>query len=277
MSNSIIQLNYSGQYRVTMQNYFKNKVAIVTGASSGIGKETARLLWKNGAKVVLTARKIKKLELLSQELPGSIPISADITQKDEIKNLMQKTVEQFGRIDILINNAGILLHKSIEESTEEEIRKVMEVNFFGAVRCIHDILPIMKKQKSGSILNVASIAGKIGLPNLGYYGSSKFALLGYSQALRQELKQYNIFVSVLCPGIVYTPMNQELLENARKEGRKIRALTPEEVAVTILLAVKKKKPEVIIPKFTRAFFWAHHFFPSLMETIVWRFRASSRK
>ncbi len=258
-------------------HYFKDKVAIVTGASSGIGKETARLLWQKGAKVVLAARRKEEINSLSHELSGSLAIPTDITQDSDVKNLIHKTINHFGKIDILINNAGILLHKPICDSTEEEIRKVMEVNFFGAVRCIHAVLPMMKKQEGGTIANVSSISGKIGLPNIGFYSSSKFALMGYSQALRQELKEYGIFVTVICPGIVYTPMNQSLIDNARKEGRRVTFIQPEEVGRIILTAIEKKKPEIVLPKFTKLFFWAHFFFPQLMENIAWKFRASSNK
>ncbi|OGR57177.1 MAG: hypothetical protein A3I11_04810 [Elusimicrobia bacterium RIFCSPLOWO2_02_FULL_39_32] len=257
-----------------MSNFFKNKVVIITGASSGIGLATARLLYQNGAKCVLAARRKGLLEKIAKELNGSLPIETDVTKKDSLENLVKETLKVFGRIDILINNAGILIYKPIEQCSEEELREVMEVNYFGAVGCVNAILPIMKKQGSGAIANVASIAGKLGFPSLGYYAASKFALVGYSQALRQEIKQYGIFVSAIYPGTVYTPMTEEIIEGAKKKGKNVLPISAEKVAEKILVAIEKKKSEVFVPRATHFLYFLHFFFPKFTEWLAWKFRAS---
>lgn len=257
-----------------MSDFFKNKVAIITGASSGIGLAAAKLFFQNGAKCVLAARRKGLIDSIAKELEGSLPIETDVTQKKSVENLVSESLKVFGRIDILINNAGILIYKPIEQCSQEELRDVMEVNYFGAVRCVNAILPIMKKQGGGAIVNVASIAGKIGFPSLGYYAASKFAMVGYSQALRQELKQYGIFVSTICPGTVYTPMTEEIIEGAKKKGKNVLPISAETVAEKILFAIEKKKSEVFVPQATHLLYFLHFFFPNFTEWLAWKFRAS---
>lgn len=257
-----------------LSDFFKEQVAIVTGASSGIGEAVARLLCARGARVVLAARRKEKLDFLSQELNGCLSVATDVTQEPSVKNLVAQTVERFGRIDILINNAGALLYKPMTECSLHEIRQVMETNFFGAALCARAVIPIMKKQKSGTIVNVASIAGRIGLPHLGYYGASKFALVGFSETLRQELAPDGIFVCTVCPGTVYTPMTKEIVDGARARGKKLILISAETVAQKILIAVEKKSPEIIIPFATRLFYFLHFFFARPMEQLAWKFRAS---
>lgn len=257
-----------------MNHFFKNKVAVITGASSGIGLAAAKLLFQNGAKCVLAARRKGLLDSIAKELEGSLSIETDVTQKNSVENLVSESLKVFGSIDILINNAGILIYKPIEQCSQEELRDVMEVNYFGAVQCVNAILPIMKKQRCGTIVNVASIAGKIGFPSLGYYAASKFAMVGYSQALRQELKQYGIFVSTICPGTVYTPMTEEIIEGAKKKGKNVLPISAETVAEKILFAIEKKKREIFVPKATHLLYFLHFFFPKFTEWLAWKFRAS---
>lgn len=257
-----------------MNDYFKDKVVIVTGASSGIGESIARTVAKRGAKVVLSARRKEKLEWLSAELKNSLAVYTDVTQEESVHRLVEQTVGRYGRIDILINNAGILLYKPIMESSFNEVREVMETNFFGAVLCAHSVIPIMKRQKEGAIVNVASIAGRIGFTSLGYYGASKFALVGFSESLRQELAPEGIFVSLVCPGVVNTPMSKAILDEAIARGKKVMPISPERVAEKILLAIEKKKAEVFVPSSTHFFYWLHFFFRRFSEWLAFKFRAS---
>lgn len=259
-----------------MKNIFRDQVVIVTGASSGIGEAAARKFAERGARVVLAARRVEPLEKLAKELPNSIAVPTDVTQLKSVENLVQKTLEKWGRIDILINNAGILVYKLVGDCTLQEARDIIETNFFGCVYCAHAVIPTMKKQKSGVIVNIASIAGKIGFPNLGYYGASKFALVGFSEALRQELKHEGIFVNTICPGTVYTPMTQKIVEEAMAKGKNIMPIRPEKVAGVILDSIEKKRAEVFVPVMTRWLYWLHFFFPKFTEWLAWKFRAAEQ-
>jgi NADP-dependent 3-hydroxy acid dehydrogenase YdfG len=152
-----------------MDQPFKDKVVIITGASGGIGLETARLLLKAGAHVVLASRNKEKLDSLASEMTGVLAVPTDVTQDSSVDNMVAQTLQKYGRIDILVNNAGILYYKPMADTTPSEIRALMETNYYGAVRCTNAVLPSMKKQKHGMIINVASIAGRVGFPKLGYY------------------------------------------------------------------------------------------------------------
>ena len=252
---------------------FSDKVAIVTGASSGIGLATARLLHREGAKVVLAARNAGKLEAAARELPGSLAVPTDVTRDESVAALAARTLERFGRIDLLVNDAGILFYKKMSDSSAEENRAMMETNYFGAVRCTDAVLPAMRRQGGGNIVNVASIAGLIGFPRLGYYGASKFALVGYSHALRQELKKENIRVSVVCPGTVETPMTRQIMDEAVGRGRRVVTVPTEAVARAIMRAARRDLAEVVLPFPVRFLRGLHFFAPSFAEWLAGRFRA----
>lgn len=256
------------------EDFFRDKVAIVTGASSGIGESVARLLSERGAKIVLAARRIDRLKNLSKELPGSLAVPTDVTDEQSVNRLIRKTMDSFGRIDILINNAGVLLYKPILESDTREIRYVTEVNFFGAVSCARGALSIMKKQGSGVIVNVSSIAGRVAFPNLGYYAASKFALTGFTEALRQEVGKDGIFVCAVNPGTVRTDMTRKILEEAAAKKKNVMPISPERVARAVLWAIEKRKIEVFVPFATRVLYWMHVAFPRFTEWLAWHFRAS---
>lgn len=258
-----------------MKKILENRIVIITGGATGIGFETACLLVRKNAKVVLAGRRQEKLESAVKKLGhNAIAVSCDVTDDSSVNNLIIKTLGKFGRIDILINNAGELLYKPMSECTLEETKSVMETNFFGAIRCVNATLPSMKKQGNGIIVNVASIAGRIGFSNLGYYGASKFALVGYSESLRQELKNSGVFVSVICPGTVYTPLTQKILDEARLKGKNVLPIMPEQVAQKILCAIEKKKREVFVPKSVYGLYLIHFFFPKFIEWLAGKFRAA---
>ena len=190
----------------------KDKVVIVTGASSGIGEASAKLLAKNGAKVVLAARSKEKLEKLSKELPGSFIITTDMTKEKEVKEMVKKTIEHFGRVDILINNAGRGYDASTEEINIETFRKIFELDVVGLLVAIQEVIPVMRRQKGGTIINISSGTALMSLPNMGAYSSLKRAVAGISLTAREELKKDNIAVSVVYPYITLTDFEKNTVK-----------------------------------------------------------------
>ena len=224
--------------------------------------------------MVLAARAKDKLSALAAELPGSLSVPTDVSDPGSIQNLARRTEEEFGRIDILINNAGVLVYKPMLETTPQEIRRVMEVNYFGAVDCARAVLPAMLKQKSGVIVNISSVAGRVGLPNLGYYCASKFAFTGFSETLRQEVASKGITVITVSPGTIYTPMVKDIVDKAVARGKKLLPIPPERVAEAILQGIRNKDLEVFVPWPTAVLNWLHFLFPRFAEWLAFRYRAS---
>jgi short-subunit dehydrogenase len=193
------------------------KIAIVTGASTGIGRETARELVQQGASVVLASRNRGKLEALAEELaplPGAtLVVPTDVTERLAVEALARRTVEVFGAIDILVNNAGSGLFAPIVGGNLDNMRRLFEVNFWGAVHAIQATVPYMQSQRSGHIVNVSSVAGYVSPPHMGIYSATKFALRAMSDALRVEVAASGVKVSTIYPGLTQTSFT----ENMRQE------------------------------------------------------------
>ena len=229
----------------------KDKVVIITGASSGIGEATARLLAKNGAKVVLASRNKEKLKKLSKEIPGSFVVVTDMTKEDQIKNLIKKTKEHFGRIDILINNAGRGYDASIENINPETFRELFELDLLGPVIAMKEAIPVMRKQKSGMIVNISSGTALMAIPNMSAYSSLKRAIVGISLTAREELSEYNIKVSVVYPYITLTDFEKNTIKDGIEEDEwendnsDLRpGDSPEYIAEKILEAIKTEEAQV---------------------------------
>ena len=182
----------------------KDSVAIVTGASGGIGLELARVLSKRGARVVLAARSAEKLKDLADEIPNAIAVTTDMRKPEDIKRLVDTTMEKFGRVDILVNNAGQGLRASIEGIDLDEYREVMELNVFSVLIAMQAVIPIMRTQGSGMILNVSSRVSKNYFPYLAAYASTKYALNALTLTARAELEQEGIIISVFHPKMTAT-------------------------------------------------------------------------
>jgi len=180
------------------------KVAIVTGASSGIGLATAKLLAGHGVRVALVSRSIEKLETLSGELPGSLAVPADMTDIPQVKRMVERTQEHFGRIDILINNAGRGYDAPVEKIDINTFRYIYNLNVIGPLVAMQQVIPIMRAQGEGTIINISSGTALMDLPGMSPYSSSKKALAGISLAARQELQGDGIVVSVAFPYITLT-------------------------------------------------------------------------
>ena len=195
----------------------KNKVVIVTGASSGIGAATARLLSKNGARVVLASRNKEKLQKISEEIPGSFVVVTDMTKEAQVKNLIKKTKEHFGRIDVLINNAGQGYDAPIEKISSKTFRNLFELDLLGPVIAMKEAIPVMRKQKMGMIVNISSGTALMAIPNMSAYSSLKRAIVGISLTAEEELNKDNIKVSVVYPYITLTDFEKNTIKDGIEE------------------------------------------------------------
>lgn len=188
----------------------ENKVVVITGASSGLGEATARHLSAGGAAVVLGARRLDRIEALAGELTDrggrALAVATDVTQADQVQGLVDAAVEAFGRVDVIINNAGLMPHSPLERRKIDDWDRTIDVNLKGVLYGIAAVLPHMQRQKSGHIINVSSVAGhKVG-PGGAVYSATKTAVRVLSEGLRQEVKPYNIRTTVISPGAVATEL-----------------------------------------------------------------------
>jgi short-subunit dehydrogenase len=190
------------------------KVALVTGASSGIGKETAKLLINNGFTVYGSARRVDKMNDLATI--GVKLLAMDITNEEQMVDSVNQIIQNEGRIDVLINNAGYGSYGAVEDMPMSEANYQFEVNIFGLARLVQLVLPTMRAQKSGRIINISSIGGSIGEPHGAWYHSTKYALEGFSDSLRMELQQFGIDVVIIKPGAIFTEWNTIARENLIK-------------------------------------------------------------
>ena len=197
------------------------KSVIITGANRGIGLETAVAFAKAGYKVYATMRNPEKATDLKNKINESslnIVVKAmDVDSDASVRNAMNSIFEENGQIDVLVNNAGIERHGSVEELTMNDFKSVMETNYFGVLRCIHAVLPSMRNRREGCIINITSVAGRIAQSPLGAYSASKFALESISEALAMEVKPFNIHVAIVEPGII----NTDMARNVRHGGNSI--------------------------------------------------------
>jgi short-subunit dehydrogenase len=217
---------------------------IITGASSGIGRETAREFAKQGANVVLAARSRDKLDAIAAELahyPGErLVVPTDVTERLSCEALVRRTAEEFGTVDILINNAGVGLFAPIADGNLENAHYLFDVNFWGSINCIQAAVPYMRDHARGHIVNVSSVAGHIAPPYLGMYAATKHALAAASDALRNELSGTGIGVSVIYPGLTETSFNENMLQEVEAPDIPpvVRFVGPDAVAHRIVQAVR---------------------------------------
>ncbi|HLG20855.1 MAG TPA: SDR family oxidoreductase [Bdellovibrionota bacterium] len=215
------------------------KVAIVTGASSGIGNATAILLAKEGMKLCLAARRKAELQKVQKACGRNARIfPADIRNPKDIQALIHQTFETFGRIDVLVNSAGILTSAPLDGTPVERIREILDTNLLGTTLCCREVLPLMKRQRSGHIVNISSIAGTVPQENMALYTASKYGVVGFSDALQKEVKPYGIKVSTLRPGTVVTDLwNEYWTDREEREALAKQLLQPEDVARAILFVL----------------------------------------
>ena len=250
---------------------FKNKVVLITGASSGIGKESAIEFAKLGANIILVSRSMDKLEQVANELKKfnviTLICQCDVSDKNQVKEMSKIVLEKFNLVDVLVNNAGFAIYGSVSELSIDEIESQMETNYFGMIYCIKNFLPSMLEKKSGHIVNVASVAASFGLPGISSYCASKFAMLGFSEGLKHELKNSGVGITVVSPIMVRTnffehPSFQKMPKFSPT------SLSSKTVAKAILKASNSPRLEIIVPSVARIAVWMKNTFPYLINPVL---------
>lgn len=237
-----------------MKQYFRDKVVIITGASSGIGRATALEFARQGAKVVIASRSESKLQTLDRELKSeklsSLVVTTDVSIEESCRTLIEKTVSEYGKIDILINNAGISMKALFLESDLKVLHRLMDVNFWGTVYCTKYALPYLISAR-GSLVGVSSIAGFHGLPGRSGYSASKFAIHGFLETIRIENLRKGLHVMIIAPGFTATEIRKHALLKDGSEQRESpmdedKMMSPEYVAIRILRGIKARQRNKIL-------------------------------
>ncbi len=257
------------------------QVVLVTGASGGLGQALAEEFAAAGAQLILVGRREEVLRTVAEKITaagGKAKLyAADVTQDESVAGLFEFVETEFGRLDVLVNNVGLSMRKSVLETTAEDMRQQMEVNFLSTVRCSQAALPLLQKSR-GRIVNIGSLASKVGTRFLGGYPPSKHAVAAYSQQLRLELAESGVSVLLVCPGPIArdTPrtygadQDANLPADAAKPGggAKLNAIDPNQLAKKILAAAAKRKPELVVPGKARLLFALAQLFPKLGDNIL---------
>jgi short-subunit dehydrogenase len=258
-------------------SFFTDKVVVITGGSDGIGKALIDLLIFQGAKVATCGRNHDKLYSLQMQYTNVLlhAVVCDVSNEKECKRFIDSTIETFGGIDILINNAGISMRALFKDSDSEVIRKIMDTNFFGAVYCTHFALPSIMERR-GTIVGVSSIAGYRGLPGRSGYSASKFALQGWLEALRTELLKTGVHVMWVCPGFTTSNIrNAALNYKGDTQGEspmdESKMMSAEECAKHILHAIEKRKRTLVLTLNGKGAVFMNKFFPSLSDKLMHNF------
>jgi short-subunit dehydrogenase len=254
----------------------KDKVVVITGASSGIGKATALHFAQQQSKLVIAARNLEKLsetEKAIREMGGEVlAVRADVSVEADCKALMEQALAHFARIDVLVNNAGISMRALFNEAELSVIKNVMDINFWGAVYCTKYALPHLLNSK-GSIVGVSSIAGYVGLPARTAYSASKFAMHGFLEALRTENLEKGIHVLLICPGFTASNIrNTALIADGSSQGESPRAeekmMSAEEVAEHLYKGVAQRKRSIVLTTEGKMAVILSKWFPKLISRLV---------
>jgi short-subunit dehydrogenase len=246
---------------------------LITGASQGIGKSLAELAAARGVKVLAAARSVELLEELAKQvrLSGGVleTVQADITSPLDRQRMVEAAQRHFGGLDILVNNAGIGATGHFADVSGERMRKIMEVNFFGLTETTRVFLPVLKLGHNPAIVNISSIAGLRGIPARSEYSASKFAVQGFSEALRAELAKDGVDVLVVCPGFTATNFSQNMIEQkALIQYDHLRGMSSEQVAQATLKAIAKGKNEIHLTLQGKLVALVSRFFPRIADRIA---------
>lgn len=254
----------------------QRQVIVVTGASMGIGEAIAKVFSDEGANVVLSSRSGERVEDARARIGNSdrtIAVACDVSDPLQAKALLQTTLDRFGRVDVWVNNAGFGLVDSIERMDMSACRKMFDTNLFGAIQCIQTVIPVMRQQRSGCIINVSSVAGFIGVPYMAAYGATKHALNCISRATRVELAGTGVTILNVCPGFVDTQFSVNAIRGAdRKKMRAAnqRGISAAQVARAILRAYLSRRQEIVVPWYYNLVIGLYRIFPRLIEGAMQR-------
>jgi NADP-dependent 3-hydroxy acid dehydrogenase YdfG len=230
-----------------LKNNVEGKVVVITGASSGLGEAAAKHLSALGATVVLGARRADRIEKLAREIQDNggkaLAIDMDVTRRDQVKKLVDSAVEQFGRVDVILNNAGIMPLSPVDRLNVEEWDRMIDVNIKGVLNGIAAVLPYMKAQQSGQIINTSSVAGHKVFTGSAVYSATKYAVRALTEGLRMEVKPYNIRTTIVCPGAVKTELLEHITEadiqQANKDYVGTVGLDPDSFARVVAFAISQ--------------------------------------
>ena len=252
---------------------FQDRIVLITGASNGIGRRLAIDLAARGAIVVGCGRSPERLQAVSAEMqsisPRSATVECDVAKLDQVREMVRGVLSNFGKIDILINNAGIGMRKPFVETPIAIIESLMTTNYLGAVYCTYEALPSMIARGSGHIVNISSAAGKIGTLNIAGYCASKFAMNGLSESLYYELNPLGIDVSVICPGPVRTDFTKFFADIPPKSPASL-VVSPEFVSAAVIKAIEGKRFEVVLPRWLALICGFKNLTPNLFRAIAYR-------
>lgn len=247
------------------------KVVLITGASQGIGAACAAEFGRRGALLALTGRSRERLENVART--GDLTVSGDITSSEFRAELARKTIERFGHIDILVNCAGAGLYAPVWQVDQDRLRALFDLNLLAPIGLIGLIAPVMRRQRSGMIVNISSLAGKVTLPWFALYSASKFAVGSVSDGLRMELKRDGVHVMTVCPGYVRTAFQENVLAGEVPESVKSHqhmAITAEACARAIARGVEKNRRTLVVPRAGWLLIAAARLFPRLVDSLLVR-------
>lgn len=254
---------------------FTDKVVIITGASSGIGRATALALAREGANIALAARREAELQAVAESIRAlgrrALVVPTDVTQQAQVARLVAETLQRWGRVDVVIANAGVYVRSPVEALTVDAVERSMAVNFYGALYLVLAALPHLRAQHSGHIVLVTSMDAKKGVPPDAPYVAAKYALAGFGDVLRQELYGTGVDVSIIFPGRVDTPLIATL-----QVPRISAKIPPEDVARAIVGAIRRRRAEVILPFQAFLLMYVNRLSPRLGDWVVRTFRLGGK-
>jgi short-subunit dehydrogenase len=255
------------------------KVVVVTGASMGIGEAIAKAFADNGARVVLLSRDANRSEAARQRighLDRTLAAPCDVRHRKEIDRALALTLQNFGRVDVWVNNAGVGIRDTVVDADPLVLRELFETNFFGAVMCMQAVAPSMRQNGGGAIINISSVAGHIPVPYMSIYCASKFAMNAIGKGARMELKRDRINVLTVCPGYVSTGFGEHVVSNRAGNVRpqSVRGVSAERVAKATYRGYRAGKREVIVPWTMIPVIKLYRLFPGLVE---WGMEKAMRK
>jgi len=230
------------------------KVVLITGASSGIGRSTALCLAAEGMRVALAARREGLLQQTAAEIQAAggeaLVLPTDVCSTEAIHKMVKAALEQWGQIDVLINNAGVIYDRPVVALKPDQLRQEVAVNLTAVIECSQAVLPAMVRRGFGHIINVSSIAGLIGLPGTSLYSATKFGVIGFSEALMREVRRYHIRVTAFCPGYVttnFSPFLEKVSAGEKGVRKPIGLMTPEYIAKRLARVIHHPRRQVILP------------------------------